>query len=52
MNAAFIEALKEELFHCFIFHDVDLIPENDYNMYSCPQMPRHLSVAVNELNYK
>ncbi|KAL0281041.1 UNVERIFIED_CONTAM: hypothetical protein PYX00_002156 [Menopon gallinae] len=51
MNAGFIEAMKDEIYHCFIFHDVDLIPENDQNMYSCPQMPRHLSVAVNELKY-
>ena len=52
MNAGFLEALKEEIYHCFIFHDVDLIPENDHNMYTCPEMPRHLSPAVNELNYK
>ncbi|KAK6633798.1 hypothetical protein RUM44_004405 [Polyplax serrata] len=52
MNAGFKEAIKEELYHCFIFHDVDLIPENDYNMYTCPEMPRHLSIAVNEFHYK
>ncbi|RZF41482.1 hypothetical protein LSTR_LSTR000196 [Laodelphax striatellus] len=57
MNAGFLSALKYTpspgvLFHCFIFHDVDMIPEDDRNMYSCPQQPRHMSVAVNELDYK
>ncbi|XP_039276200.1 beta-1,4-N-acetylgalactosaminyltransferase bre-4-like [Nilaparvata lugens] len=57
MNAGFLTALKYTpspgvLFHCFIFHDVDMIPEDDRNMYSCPQQPRHMSVAVNELDYK
>ncbi|XP_071455371.1 beta-1,4-N-acetylgalactosaminyltransferase bre-4-like [Hetaerina americana] len=39
-------------FHCFVFHDVDLIPEDDRNMYTCPEHPRHMSVAVDELNYR
>ncbi|XP_070189947.1 beta-1,4-N-acetylgalactosaminyltransferase bre-4-like isoform X2 [Littorina saxatilis] len=52
MNAAFKEALKMYDFHCVIFHDVDLIPEDDRNMYTCPVMPRHMSVAVDSLNYR
>ncbi|XP_076445701.1 uncharacterized protein LOC143283381 isoform X1 [Babylonia areolata] len=52
MNAAFKEALKMYDFQCVVFHDVDLIPEDDRNMYSCPVMPRHMSVAINEMNYK
>ncbi|CAF0744901.1 unnamed protein product [Adineta steineri] len=52
MNAAFIYASTEYDFQCFVFHDVDLIPEDDRNMYSCPIFPRHMSVAVNEMNYK
>ena len=52
MNAAFKEALKLFDFHCVVFHDVDLIPEDDRNMYSCPVMPRHLSVAIDEMNYR
>jgi hypothetical protein len=52
MNAAFIHASNEYDFQCFVFHDVDLIPEDDRNMYSCPIFPRHMSVAVNEMNYK
>jgi len=52
MNAAFIYASNEYDYQCFVFHDVDLIPEDDRNMYSCPIYPRHMSVAVNEMNYK
>lgn len=52
MNAGFIEAMKLDDFDCFIFHDVDLIPEDDRNIYSCPSQPRHLSVAIDEMNYK
>jgi hypothetical protein len=52
MNAAFIYAFDDEKFDCVCFHDVDLIPEDDRNMYTCPENPRHMSVAVNEMNYK
>jgi len=51
MNAGVREALKEGDFHCFVFHDVDLIPEDDRNLYSCPYAPRHMSVAVDKFNY-
>ena len=52
MNIAASEALKIDNFHCFIFHDVDLIPENDFNIYECDaHSPRHLSPAVDELRY-
>jgi hypothetical protein len=53
MNAAFIEALKiNEKIDCFVFHDVDLVPEDDRNMYTCPQQPRHMSVAIDKFKYK
>lgn len=51
MNAGFMEAWKMVDASCFIFHDVDLLPEDDRNMYSCPGQPRHLSVAVDTFNY-
>jgi len=51
-NVGFMEASKRGEFDCFIFHDVDLIPENDYNLYNCPQQPRHMSVAVDKMKYK
>lgn len=44
-NVGFAEALKDDNWDCFIFHDVDLLPENDKNLYSCPESPRHMSVG-------
>ena len=52
MNAAFKQALGEQDWHCFVFHDVDLIPENNLNMYTCPHHPRHMSVAIDQMGYK
>lgn len=52
MNVGFTEALKLGDFDCFFFHDVDLIPENDRNIYSCPDQPRHMSVAIDKFNYR
>jgi beta-1,4-galactosyltransferase 1 len=52
MNIGFVEALKQRRWQCFIFHDVDLLPEDDRNVYSCPEMPRHMSVAVDTMAYR
>lgn len=52
INIGFVEALKEYEWDCFVFHDVDLLPENDHILYSCPESPRHLSAAVNTMNYE
>lgn len=52
MNAGFLEAWQRSDATCFVFHDVDLLPEDDRNMYSCPPQPRHLSVGVDTLGYK
>ncbi|XP_055346163.1 beta-1,4-N-acetylgalactosaminyltransferase bre-4-like isoform X2 [Paramacrobiotus metropolitanus] len=51
LNAGFLEAQKAGRYTCFIFHDVDLLPEQDNNMYHCSAQPRHLSVAVDKFNY-
>ncbi|XP_076756019.1 beta-1,4-N-acetylgalactosaminyltransferase bre-4 [Xylocopa sonorina] len=52
MNVGYVEALKERPFDCFIFHDVDLLPEDDRNLYTCPEQPRHMSVAVDKFKYR
>ncbi|XP_052811815.1 beta-1,4-N-acetylgalactosaminyltransferase bre-4-like [Mya arenaria] len=52
MNIGFTEARKYDEFDCFIFHDVDLIPEDDRNMYTCLENPRHMSPAVDKFKYK
>ncbi|KAI8772560.1 beta-1,4-N-acetylgalactosaminyltransferase bre-4 isoform X1 [Biomphalaria glabrata] len=51
MNAGFLEAEKLGNFDCYIFHDVDLIPLNDRNLYRCESNPRHYAVAMNKYNY-
>ncbi|KAL9962614.1 hypothetical protein ACROYT_G031734 [Oculina patagonica] len=52
MNVGFSEAMKADNFTCVVFHDVDLIPEDARNDYGCPSSPRHMSTAVNEMDYK
>lgn len=52
MNVGYAEAMKVYDWQCFIFHDVDLLAEDDRNIYSCPDQPRHMSVAVNKFKYK
>ena len=53
MNIGFMEAMKLEQFDCVIFHDVDLLPQNDRNMYTCPDKSvRHMSAYIDKFNYK
>ncbi|EFA08717.1 beta-1,4-galactosyltransferase 4 isoform X2 [Tribolium castaneum] len=53
MNIGFKEALKMRNYDCFIFHDIDLLPEDDRNLYTCPPgQPRHMSVAVDIFKYR
>ena len=51
-NVGFKESLEFYKYDCFIFHDVDLIPEDDRNLYTCPDQPRHMSVAVSTSDYE
>ncbi|KAK7128765.1 hypothetical protein R3I94_017113 [Phoxinus phoxinus] len=53
LNVGVREALKEEDWSCVFLHDVDLLPENDHNTYTChPQYPTHLSVAMDKFRYR
>lgn len=53
LNIGFVESLKDyKYWDCFIFHDVDLVPENDHMLYHCPILPRHMSVAVDKFRYQ
>ncbi|CAF2384580.1 unnamed protein product [Rotaria sp. Silwood2] len=48
-NIAFYHLMKTYKPTCVIFHDVDLIPENDHNLYSCLKLtdhPLHMSANV------
>ncbi|KAE8588829.1 hypothetical protein XENTR_v10022763 [Xenopus tropicalis] len=52
LNVGVKEALRDEEWDCLFLHDVDLIPENDYNLYVCdPWNPKHASVAMNKFSY-
>jgi hypothetical protein len=48
MNAGFEEALKIDNFDCVVFHDVDMLPEDDRNTYACGHVPIHLSLMINK----
>ena len=53
MNIGFVEASKQNSkWNCFVFHDVDLIPQNEQNLYSCSNTPKHMSSAVDYFKYK
>lgn len=54
MNVGFVESQKLEPggWQCFIFHDIDLLPLDTRNMYTCPRQPRHMSAAIDKLHYK
>lgn len=52
LNVGYLEALKDHSWECFIFHDVDLVPENDHNLYTCDKQPKHLVVGRNATGYK
>ncbi|KAK6053527.1 N-acetyllactosaminide 3-alpha-galactosyltransferase [Cooperia oncophora] len=53
LNVGFMEANKIYKWQCYLFHDVDLLPEDDRNLHTCPtNNPRHMAVAVNKFDYK
>eukprot|EP00090_Calanus_glacialis_P037310 TRINITY_DN6410_c0_g1_i1.p1 TRINITY_DN6410_c0_g1~~TRINITY_DN6410_c0_g1_i1.p1 ORF type:complete len:477 (-),score=141.37 TRINITY_DN6410_c0_g1_i1:60-1490(-) len=54
MNVGFLEASKISNFSCFIFHDVDMVPETDRAIYKCPghQAILHMAVAVSRWKYR
>ena len=51
-NIGFTYAMQETMFSCIVCHDVDHIPENDYNLYDCPIQPRHMSVSLSKRGYQ
>ena len=52
INIGFLEALKENDWDCFIFHDVDMLPENPMNIYECDaNTPKQMAIALNTYSY-
>uniref|UniRef100_A0AC34Q3A7 Beta-1,4-galactosyltransferase n=1 Tax=Panagrolaimus sp. JU765 TaxID=591449 RepID=A0AC34Q3A7_9BILA len=52
LNVGIIEALKTYDWNCFVFHDVDLLLEDDRALYSCSDQPKHLSAYMDKFEYK
>ncbi|XP_064086364.1 beta-1,4-galactosyltransferase 1-like [Macrobrachium nipponense] len=50
-NIGFVESLKMATVDCFVFHDVDLLPQNDMNIYACTHHPRHMYSALDKFRY-
>ncbi|XP_065350214.1 beta-1,4-galactosyltransferase 1-like [Cloeon dipterum] len=51
-NVGFAESLKaDRQSECFVFHDVDLLPQKLSNIYACSTNPRHMTVSVNTFRY-
>ncbi|XP_054711306.1 beta-1,4-galactosyltransferase 4-like [Uloborus diversus] len=50
-NIGYLEASKEPDFCCFIFHDVDLLPESPQHIYGCSEEPRHMCSALDSFRY-
>ncbi|XP_054053580.1 beta-1,4-galactosyltransferase 3-like isoform X9 [Rissa tridactyla] len=52
LNVGVREALKDEDWDCLVLHDVDLVPENDYNLYVCDEYyPKHMASAMDKFQY-
>ena len=52
MNSGFMEIMKNGDFDCIVFHDVDMIPEDDRNVYMCQNEPTHLSPLIDKFGYQ
>ncbi|XP_070606031.1 beta-1,4-galactosyltransferase 3-like isoform X6 [Erythrolamprus reginae] len=53
LNVGVHEAMKDNDWDCLLLHNMDLIPENDYNLYVCDKYyPKHLSTAIDKLYYR
>ena len=52
MNVGYKEAMKYFPYDCLVFHDVDLLLEDDRLLYNCQSSPQHLSVSLNKFKYR
>ncbi|XP_062368745.1 beta-1,4-galactosyltransferase 3-like [Cinclus cinclus] len=52
LNVGVQEAMKDEEWDCLVLHDIDLVPENDYNLYICDEYyPKHMASAMDKFQY-
>lgn len=55
MNIGYKEAEHlQEHFQCFFFHDVDMLPEDDRNLYACPEdgIARQMAYVLDKYDYE
>ncbi|XP_064624527.1 beta-1,4-galactosyltransferase 4-like isoform X2 [Lineus longissimus] len=55
MNVGYVEILKLGDYNCFVVHDIDKLPDNSENVYTCQDAPKAMMVshkAQNEKSYK
>ena len=53
LNVGFAEAMMDFNSTCVIFHDIDLLPMNETNLYNCPAaLPLHMSARVSTWGFK
>jgi hypothetical protein len=52
-NAGFLESNRnaDDKWHCHIYHDVDLLAEDDRTVLWCPPYPTHLAHFISKRNY-
>jgi len=53
-NIGFLESIKDSVnkWNCFFIHDVDLIPENNFNYYKCDEhYPLHYAILLKQFSY-
>lgn len=52
-NIGFKEVFNDFYYDCFMFYDVDLFLENDFNIYICfVDYLKYLFVVIDKFNYK
>ncbi|XP_030912551.1 beta-1,4-galactosyltransferase 3-like isoform X2 [Geospiza fortis] len=52
LNVGVREAMKDEEWDCLVLHDIDVVPENDYNLYICDEYyPKHMASAMDKFQY-
>ncbi|CAM9230543.1 unnamed protein product, partial [Lampetra planeri] len=44
--------MADDEWSCVFYHDVDLVPENDHNSYTCDTNPKHVSAAMDKFKYR
>merc|ERR1719458_1357265 len=52
INVGFREAEKDFPWSCVIFHDVDLLPQNETNTYRCSKNPLMMASRIDKFSWK